>query len=120
VKLRLVIIAILAAGLTGCLAAPTVPVTPSNASQVSVCETNANVHNATWIIGGALGAATAGLGTAGTLTDNLDSQRAIAGAAIGTGVLAVVATAVDGVTAANYQAAGCASLVTPLQSQPGK
>jgi hypothetical protein len=103
---------------SGCLAVPTVQVTPQNQAEVSGCTANANWHNASWIAAGGLGAAGAGLGAAGALTDNTNTQHVLAGVGIGVGVVAVGAAAVEAVTAANYAGANCQEYVTPIQSVP--
>jgi hypothetical protein len=103
----------------GCLSAPTVPVTPQNSALVSKCQTNADIHNATWIAAAGFAATGGGLGTAGALVANGDvsTQRGLQGGAIAAGALGVIAVAVEGLTAANYNGANCGSLVTPIQAR---
>ena len=105
--------------LTGCISsAPTVPVTPANAAQISSCESSAAVHN-DFVIGGfALGGISAGLGASGAVVSDTNAKTDLAIGAAVVGGLMLVDSAIVGLSASNFANSQCTSVVGALPVSP--
>jgi hypothetical protein len=116
---RALFVLFVASCLGGCLSAtPLVPVTPTNAQQISSCSSDANAHN--WaVIGGTALAGVAGAeGTIASQVTNASTAKALDWSILIEGVVAAAAASLAGVEASNYAQSQCPSLEGPLPLKP--
>ena len=93
-----------------------VPVTPANQSQISTCQSTAELHNGVVISGFVLTGSTAGLaGVAAAEPDsNATAKTAISVAGAIVGGIAIADAAVAAFTNSNFQNSQCSNVVGPL------
>ena len=98
----------------GCaLPAPTVPVTPANAAQVSGCQSAAALHNDVTLVDIALGIPGGGLSavTAADPSLNTSAREGLAIASTVTAVVVAVGAAVVAYASQEYAAGSCSEVV---------
>lgn len=97
-----------------------VTVAPPSPAMVASCQKERSIHDFTMIGGVVLGGATTGLQSSESFLDNQNTKNDVQIAAISTGVVAAILTAISTIENSNYIGDNCAIILSQTPAVPSK